>query len=581
MKPFYLLGTLAMLVFTVASQAQNTFPATGNVGIGTTTPHSSALLEVRSTTKGVLIPRMTLVQRNALPVATSTVGLLIYQTDNTPGFYYHTGTAWKAVTPVTSAANTALSNLSTTTAISQHLLPGTTAVRDLGSSTKTWRNLYLSGKLTLSAAVASTKLDIIGGNWDLTNTEGDVRIGNSSYRLKIGVATAGEGAGDVRMWAVGGTGRLLLGTGEALAISSGKVGIGTISPQFPLDIENPTSLYGIRVRNRFSGIGDKVGIYVHSVNTGGWGNGLQAIGGHIGVIGEAHGGSYTGSSRGVYGYAEGDVGSGSRYGVSGDAYGGIYAYGVSGSAYGGSSFNAAGYFNGSLWAVGSLNNISDRKFKQDIQPVDNVLEQVLKLKPSVYTFKTGEYKSMHLPQGKQLGLIADEVKEVFPELVSEAIHPAEYDKEDRTKVITPEVKYEGVNYQGFIPVLIASVQQLNEKDQEIDALKEEMAELRKMVLELKNGSSGTINTTAAYLEQNTPNPVSGTTIIRYRIPEQSTSARLTLTNAKGQVVKTLSLGNRGLGQVSLSTSALAAGTYNYTLYVDGRQADTKRLVVTH
>jgi hypothetical protein len=89
-----------------------------------------------------------------------------------------------------------------------------------------------------------------------------------------------------------------------------------------------------------------------------------------------------------------------------------------------------------------------------------------------------------------------------------------------------------------------------------------------------------VNLTSAYLEQNTPNPTGGTTSIRYYVPITATSARLTLTNANDQVVKTVSLSNRGKGQVSLNTQALAAGTYHYTLYVDGNAADTKRLLIT-
>ncbi|HUP13571.1 MAG TPA: T9SS type A sorting domain-containing protein, partial [Niastella sp.] len=81
-----------------------------------------------------------------------------------------------------------------------------------------------------------------------------------------------------------------------------------------------------------------------------------------------------------------------------------------------------------------------------------------------------------------------------------------------------------------------------------------------------------------YLEQNTPNPFSGTTVIRYSVPSNAGSAKLNITNAKGQVVKTITL-NRGTGQVNVNTATLAAGTYNYTLYVDGRQVDTKRFVI--
>jgi trimeric autotransporter adhesin len=54
-------------------------------------PDPSAILDIKSTTKGLLLPRMTLAQRNAIPSPAN--GLMIYQTDNTPGFYYNSGTS--------------------------------------------------------------------------------------------------------------------------------------------------------------------------------------------------------------------------------------------------------------------------------------------------------------------------------------------------------------------------------------------------------------------------------------------------------------------------------------------------------
>ena len=51
------------------------------VGIGTTTPVPSAALEIKDTTRGLLIPRMTMVQRNA--ISTPATGLMVYQTDST------------------------------------------------------------------------------------------------------------------------------------------------------------------------------------------------------------------------------------------------------------------------------------------------------------------------------------------------------------------------------------------------------------------------------------------------------------------------------------------------------------------
>jgi hypothetical protein len=77
--------------------AQNTFPANGAAGIGTTIPNASSLLEIKSTTKGLLISRMTKNQRDA--IASPATGLLIYQTNSTPGFYYYDSSAWNAVTP--------------------------------------------------------------------------------------------------------------------------------------------------------------------------------------------------------------------------------------------------------------------------------------------------------------------------------------------------------------------------------------------------------------------------------------------------------------------------------------------------
>ena len=90
------------LFLLVKLNAQNTFPSTGSAGIGTTSPNASSVLEMKSTTKGVLVPRMTLTQRNA--IASPATGLLIYQTNSTPGFYYYSGSAWTAVS-ATAGAN--------------------------------------------------------------------------------------------------------------------------------------------------------------------------------------------------------------------------------------------------------------------------------------------------------------------------------------------------------------------------------------------------------------------------------------------------------------------------------------------
>ena len=98
MKKIFILIIFITNIVCSISKAQNTFPASGSVGIGTTTPNTSSLLEVLSVKKGVLIPRMTRAQRDA--IATSASGLLIYQTNSTPGFYYYSNTAlWTPILP--------------------------------------------------------------------------------------------------------------------------------------------------------------------------------------------------------------------------------------------------------------------------------------------------------------------------------------------------------------------------------------------------------------------------------------------------------------------------------------------------
>ena len=130
-----------IILFAITLTAQNTFPSTGAAGIGTTAPNVSSLLEVKSTSKGILLPRMTQSQRNA--IASPVEGLLIYQTDHTPGFYYYNGSAWNAVS--TTGANKSLSNLTSPTAVNKSLIPGTSNTLDLGSSTNLWRKAYFGG----------------------------------------------------------------------------------------------------------------------------------------------------------------------------------------------------------------------------------------------------------------------------------------------------------------------------------------------------------------------------------------------------------------------------------------------------
>ena len=86
-----ILSVLALtFCLSIASYAQ--------VAIGTNTPSPSAQFEVYSTERGFLPPRMTSAQRDS--IATPATGLLIFQTNNTAGYYYYNGTAWVSLSAI-------------------------------------------------------------------------------------------------------------------------------------------------------------------------------------------------------------------------------------------------------------------------------------------------------------------------------------------------------------------------------------------------------------------------------------------------------------------------------------------------
>lgn len=358
-----------------------------------------------------------------------------------------------------------------------------------------------------------------------------------------------------------------------------------VNPNYPLDIYNTSNSIAVNVLNANTGeTTDRIGVLSNSVISDYYGYGVQAYGGYYGVYAGGSAGASGGYVHGVYGYASATSCSGTVIGVEGYAYGSAYNYGVYGSTYDNScgAFNAAGYFNGAVYAV-SYNSVSDRKFKTNITSIQNPLEQLMKLKPATYEFKTAEYPNMQLPKGKQMGLIADEVKQVFPELVSEAVNPARYDK-DR-KLISKEEKYESVNYMGLFPVLVAAIQQ---QQQTIDAVKAENQELKSRLGAIEQAlnisskqSAVTANSlTNAYLGIAIPNPANQQTAIDYYIPQNAGKAVMSISDMNGKVVKSIPLNGQGKGQIVLDAGQLSSGTYNYALTLGGKLVDAKKLVLT-
>ncbi len=157
------------------------------------------------------------------------------------------------------------------------------------------------------------------------------------------------------------------------------------------------------------------------------------------------------------------------------------------------------------------------------------------------------------------GFLLDEVKEVLPELVVK-------DKNGNY----------GIDYISCIPLLVNAI-----KD-----LKSELQELKGAQKPIKARTAGinTIDTSSesvvAQLFQNTPNPFSSSTTIRYSLPENVTSANIYIYDLQGKQVMSLPVEERGTAQVTVSGSVLQPGMYIYTLIADNQEIASKRMILT-
>ena len=230
---------------------------TGSVGIGVDPPSTTAVLDVTSTTQGLLAPRMTTSQR--LAIATPANGLIVYDTTTKSlQIYDSVGTAWNqvadtattgSVTSVTASTPLIVTNGTTTPAITL----GTVPVANGGT-----------GATTATVAINSLLPAQTGDNGDVLKTNGTIAswgaapigtvtsvTGTSPITVATGTTTPAITLGTVPV-ANGGTGattltqgQVLFGTGTtAISNSSSlfwdnvnlRLGIGTSSPAYPLHI---------------------------------------------------------------------------------------------------------------------------------------------------------------------------------------------------------------------------------------------------------------------------------------------------------------------------------------------------------
>lgn len=346
-----------------------------------------------------------------------------------------------------------------------------------------------------------------------------------------------------------------------------------------------TGIYGAAINSSGPGVGLSRGIHGYSSSTswmafgvvGEAGPALRAWGGRFEALNAGNDTNF-GTQGLAYGAATNYGGYFDATGINGN----LFSYGLYASAAGAQT-NWAGYFVGNVNIIGNgwINGIaitSDRKFKKDITALSNVTEKILLLKPSNYTFKTEEFKNMNLPEGKQLGFIAQELEEVFPELV---MQKEKEELRDRDGAVTGTIaEHKAINYIGLIPVLISGIQ---EQQAKIEQLSAAVNSLQKQLAEQTGGTTAfnEIHSTSTdfILGQNIPNPFTNETVIKYTIPGNVNNATMLVYDLSGKQITSFPLTEKGNSSITITSQKLVAGIYIYSIMADGKIMDSKRMVV--
>ncbi len=378
---------------------------------------------------------------------------------------------------------------------------------------------------------------------------------------------------------------------------TGKVGInvGTATPVSNLSVNSAGNSNSALFVNggittiwaECTGTGSPAASWIHSAS------GQTAVMSNrysVGLRGQSQSASpSTGRAFGVMGIA-GNSTSGYNYGVFGTTYGTQNGAGIVGTTNSNVNVNIpglyAGYFDGDIKVTGLINGVtipsSDVRLKQNISDLGtaipaskgvSTLNTVLQMIPVEYSLKqqyiesTGDSATVQqalydeksqLFQKKHYGLIAQDLQELYPDLV--------YEGDDG---------FLGIHYTGIIPLLIQSIKELKT---EVDELRNSDPSLKKA--SVPGATLSPEGTGEAVLHQNAPNPFNFQTKIGFEIPSSVSNAQLHVCNMNGVLLKTIQVNQRGEGAVTISANEFAAGLYLYSLVCDGSMIDTKRMLLT-
>lgn len=263
----------------------------------------------------------------------------------------------------------------------------------------------------------------------------------------------------------------------------------------------------------------------------------------------------------------------------------------------GASTNWAGWFNGNVFVSGSVGP-SDANLKTNVESLDNAMDVINQLNPVSFDFDNSIKPRLNLQQGKQYGLIAQEVETILPEMVGSTTLPAEYDSLGNE--IDASFDFKTLDYEKFVPILIAGMKEqqnnLNTKDSLINNLESRLTYLESCIrnaniceegnrainqnpaTETNYRSVELTNNNSIILDQNSPNPFAENTIINYNIPTDVVEAKLMFYDLNGRIIKELIIEERGESKLTVYGTNLKTGVYTYSLIADGELIATKKMV---
>lgn len=163
-------------------------------------------------------------------------------------------------------------------------------------------------------------------------------------------------------------------------------------------------------------------------------------------------------------------------------------------------------------------------------------------------------------KNKHYGLIAQELKEIYPDLVVES-----------------QDGFLAINYLEIIPLLIRSVQELK---CELDATKNSNSPVQRETTRTSDAEATAIDAIVTTLYQNTPNPFTESTLVQCDIAESVAQADIYIYDMNGKQIDTYPITERGATSITIEGRSLEAGMYLYALIADGQVIDTKRMILT-